>query len=265
MTTSVIIIPVLNNPELSLQTLRSAHRQLGGSSLILVIDQGSDQPTKAMLESYATPTVLIWRHVPPLPSLAATWNAALTFAWRIGAEDALVLNNDVEIAPEYYRYLRQYVQAENLLFLSGIGVRPEEYTGTLPPDPGALQHHPDFSAYLITRECHQRFPFDENFVPAYCEDVDLHRRIMLAGDGHRIGKVNYPFAHHGSSTLKTFSEEQRQAWEDKITKGSRAYYQEKWGGPVNQERWCTPFGGPLANSDTATTDHLRKALHGQAL
>ncbi len=100
---------------------------------------------------------------------------------------------------------------------------------------------PDFSCFLISRACHWKYAFDENFVPAFCEDLDYHRRLMLAGDGHKIFSVNVPYLHYASQTLKTSTPEARAAIERRIGQ-SRAYYERKWGGPVNAEIFWAPFG-----------------------
>lgn len=258
---SLVIIPVLANLDLSIRAIYSALNQ-SVDPTVLVIDQGSDPDVRAGLElaSKQTQKIRLWRHFPRLPSLAATWNCALQYAWDSGHQDALVVNNDVELPREYYRQLRMRMEAEHgCLFLSGVGVNPGQ--STLVGDDIVLttkfELHPDFSAFLITRACHRKYPFDEQFIPAYCEDLDLHRRALIAGDGHRIGKINVPFIHHSSATLKSLSPEKNAKLSAQISAGSRAYYFRKWGGPVNEEKFLTPFGAhepPDGASCTSTPD-----------
>jgi glycosyltransferase involved in cell wall biosynthesis len=67
---------------------------------ILVVNQGVDDDFRDELERIAEAhpeRVFVWHHVPPLPSLAATWNRALDFVWAVGGEVALVVNNDVRV------------------------------------------------------------------------------------------------------------------------------------------------------------------------
>jgi len=79
---------------------------------------------------------------------------------------------------------------------------------------------------------------------------------MLAGDGHAIFRVNLPFLHYGSMTLKTIGN--RAEVEGAITRGSRAYYARKWGGPVNQETYRQPFDSTFVVEDgSATTPYLQ--------
>jgi len=127
------------------------------------------------------------------------------------------------------------------LFVSAVGVAPEQFSPEFEPFDQHARGGPDFSCFLISRACHHRFQFDEGFVPAFCEDLDYHRRLMLAGEGHRIFSVNLPYLHYGSATLKAMEPGARATVEEKIERQSRAYYQRKWGGPVNAERFVRPF------------------------
>jgi hypothetical protein len=151
------------------------------------------------------------------------------------------------------------------LFVSAVGVTPAQF----PPATQAIQINagqkggPDFSCFLISRACHDRFQFDEAFTPCFLEDLDYHRRLMLAGEGARIFGVALPYLHYGSMTLKTIPN--RAQVEAAIVAGSRAYYRKKWGGDCNQETFLQPFGGgwsePAKVEDgTATTPYLQAHL-----
>jgi hypothetical protein len=83
---------------------------------------------------------------------------------------------------------------------------------------------------------------------------------MLGGDGARIYSVNIPYLHYASSTLKNYTEAEMAAFQQRVGQ-SRGYYARKWGGPVNQETFCTPFGWltgvPLCN---VTTPELQRRV-----
>jgi hypothetical protein len=172
---------------------------------ILVVNQGVDDDFRDELERIAEAhpeRVFVWHHVPPLPSLAATWNRALDFVWAVGGEVALVVNNDVRVPRQLVEILATVRRRTDALFVSAVGVREPDYqsarvhlteeidaltwadeTGDgYPTAPGG----PDFSCFLIAIECHAAYRFDEGFVPAYCEDLDYHRRVLLAGGGPRL-------------------------------------------------------------------------------
>jgi hypothetical protein len=213
--------------------------------------------------------VFPWRHNPPLPSLAATWNTALDFVWASGGQHAMVCNNDIRLRPWTYDRLL-YAQGETgALFVSAVN-HPEGYeknTGVDYDDINLLHRGgPDFSCYLLTKEGHEKYRFDESYIPAYCEDLDMHRRYMLGGDGSRIFSVAIPYLHvdNGSGTLKSFSPERREQFDIAVANGSRKYYEAKWGGGVNAEKFIWPFGvvAPVVHCENhcVTTPELQ--AHG---
>lgn len=260
-----IIMPVLGAPELTEAAIADCLAQTVQAKL-LIINQGVDREFRRRLEAIAeeyADRILLWSHDPCLPSLSATWNTALRFVWTCGGEEALVVNNDVRLSPSTYEYLRLVAHQTMALFVSAVGVTAVQFQETEMPSgaqfvelaqTGAIGG-PDFSCFLITEACHWKYPFDEGFVPAYCEDLDLHRRMMLGGDGERIFSINLPFHHvgGGSGTLKSFSAEQRAAHEARIGQ-SRAHYARKWGGPVNQETYTIPFDARTAQTGVTTPE-----------
>lgn len=230
---------------------------------VLVINNASTSEIRQKLEEWAErePRLLLWNHEPPLMSLSAQWNAALDMVWAAGGEEALVANNDLKMSPQTYEVLRTVLVRTGALFVSAVGVTPDQYnptvvTGDLLMGAGIewdstpfeitsveriKKGGPDFSCFLISRQCHQQFRFDEAIIPLFAEDLDFHRRLMLAGLGEKIFSVNLPYLHFASRTLKGMDPVARAQLEQRITLGARAYYARKWG-PVNQETFLTPFG-----------------------
>jgi hypothetical protein len=250
------VMPILANRDLTMSAIASCLAQTVPVRLLL-INQGVEDPFRDELERLAEAypeQILLWSHQPPLPSLAATWNRALRFVWATGGDRALVVNNDVELHRETVYGLTSVFGHTQALFVSAVGVTAEQFNPAAPldtawftaPDAEGWWHPvapggPDFSCFLISRACHERFAFDEAFTPAFCEDLDMHRRLMLAGEGCRIFSINLPFLHHSSQTLKSVDAGKRARLEQGIAAGSRAYYEKKWGGPVNQEIFWLPF------------------------
>lgn len=250
------IMPFVDCWEQTQQAVHDVLKQQGVETRLLLIDNGSSAETRQLVEQHTVPpAVLVWHHDPPMSSLAATWNAALDFVWAAGGDCAWVCNNDVRLHRDTVWFLRDIQVATNALFVSAVGVTGEQfYAATVSAkrdiihgneivfDPAA-RGGPDFSCYLISKECHELKRFDENFTPAYCEDLDYHRRLMLAGEGSRIFSINVPYLHvdNGSGTLKSWEPERRARFEEQVGKGSRRYYELKWGGPVNEERFLFPF------------------------
>ena len=68
------------------------------------------------------------------------------------------------------------------------------------PERKSLTYGPDFSAFLIRRECWEEVgPFEEQMV-LYCQDCDYDIRARRLGIP--LWKSNMPFYHVNSQTLK---------------------------------------------------------------
>lgn len=252
---------------------------------LLLLDNGSQPEGRALAEELrvAHPQhVLPWHHDPPFPALAAVWNRALRWAWEAGADQALVVNNDVRLAPWTYALLREVQQRTNALVVTAVGVTPPQFETYLAQGPesavtalgvptesrkdgirpeGYSYGGPDFSCFLMTKECHDAFQFDEGFVPAYFEDLDLHRRMLLGGAGQRIFGVNLPFLHYGSATINR-TEDIKRAWPPRFA-ACREYYARKWGGDGNVETFTRPFDEASAQADVMTPLLQQRVANGR--
>jgi len=250
-----VVMPILNNLQMSLDAIGDCLNQSVPTRLLL-INQGSDTEVREALEREAElrpDRIFLWSHVPSLPSLSASWNRALDFVWSTGGTEALVVNNDVRISSGTVEYLQKSLHRTSALFVSAVAVAEVQYDPAVLFDIDRLisqRGGPDFSCYLISKAGHQQYRFDENFIPCYTEDLDLHRRFMLGGDGDKIFSVNLPYLHFASGTLKDMTPEKRAAKERAIGQ-SRAYYERKWGGPVNQEIFFSPFDQGVEGISTA--------------
>lgn len=255
------VMPYLGNLNQTYAAVCDVLAQTIADVRLFLINQGGEK-----LEGIDDPRVYHVAHVPILPSLAATWNLALRTVWDTGEDQALVVNNDVRVHPELYEALRITQAVTGGLLVSAVNVGEAwSEVQTRPILPLSVNFPestggPDFSCFLITKACHEQYPFDEGFAPAYCEDLDYHRRLMLAGHREKIFSVNLPFLHYASGTLKGMTEEQRMRHEAAISAGSRAHYVAKWGGGVNQERYTRPFD-PTSDQDGVTTPELQHARH----
>jgi GT2 family glycosyltransferase len=258
MTHHWIIMPFVDNLEMTQAALQDCLAQSLPDVAVLLIDQGSTPENHERVWEWQDPRVYLWTHQPPLLSLAATWNQALRFVWEQGNHEALVVNNDVRLHRRTYEVLGMVQQDERSWFTTAVGVREGQYTPEedldraiftdghgregaryTPAGKAIAKGGPDFSCYLITQECHRWLQFDESFIPAYHEDNDYHRRLQLAGFGDRIFGVNLPFLHYGSATINR-SEKAKAAWAPKFA-ACQAYYVSKWGGLPGHEIFTYPF------------------------
>lgn len=276
-----VVMPIMAGPEISRAAISDVLAQSIPVRLLII---GQDCPA-SMREEYeklaeADDRVLYWHHSPTLPSLAATWNRALRFVWSTGATEAVVVNNDVRLHTKMFEWLRAYMGHMDCLFLSGVGVTAEQFEAYDGAEPGFAggpdadgwgypkeKGGPDFSCYMISRNGHEKYPFDELLIPAFTEDLDLHRRMLLNGDGERIFSINLPYLHvgHGSQTLKSMTPEARQKREQMINQGSRAHYARKWGsGGVNHETFTLPFDPESAQAGVTTPELQRRVQKAEA-
>ena len=274
-----VIMPVLGAEDLTDTAIADVLAQTIPVKL-LIVNQGVETAFRERLERIAEQypdRIFLWSHVPPLPSLSASWNRALRFVWETGGTEALVVNNDVRLHPRTI-HLLQYAKSyatqgtDAPYFVTAVGVTEAQFDSqkdwavmardlfiNAEPVGDSLQKGgPDFSCFLISKEGHWKYPFDEKFIPAYAEDCDMHRRYMLSGDGEKIFSINLPYLHYASGTLKSLDPDARRHLEQQLGQ-SRAYYARKWGGPVNGERWTIPFD---ASTDQAgvTNPELQRAI-----
>jgi len=130
----------------------------------------------------------------------------------------------------------------------------ERLSGMVQPGP-AVYHLDGFAAFAVTPDVIARVGlFDENFVPAYYEDNDYHRRCGLLGVPTE--QVPNGMTHVRSAVLKGsqhYQDENRRTFPMNAD-----YYRRKWGGLPGQETFSTPFdrGGSPAQWEF---DHARLA------
>jgi GT2 family glycosyltransferase len=175
------------------------------------------------------------------------WNYGIADGFEKGADYVAVLNNDILCHPACLDRLAQRMERNDIAIATALDIRGEvaapEDIFTIPPDAkdgAAESEHPNFSAFMLNRHCWETVGrFDEQFSPAYFEDNDYHRRIVLAG----LRAVVHPpamFYHFGSRT-------QNESCPAPIVSGGafdriRDYYVRKWGGPPGAETFTSPFG-----------------------
>jgi GT2 family glycosyltransferase len=149
------------------------------------------------------------------------WNRGLNFVFNGLRENyCLVVNSDTILSSWFLSSLLSY----DLPFISGVSVDvmsaiqyPSRWENPAPC--------PDFSGFLIRRDCWETVgPFDEAMVH-YASDCDYHVRAHRAG----ITLLNsgVPFYHERSSTLKNADPQDRATISNQAN-ADRQAFRDKW-------------------------------------
>jgi GT2 family glycosyltransferase len=167
--------------------------------------------------------------------VAGSWNEGMRRAQEAGYRYAIITNDDVEFHPGSIMSMYKSIKHSNACLVSACQHGQVGYNGVIP---GA-----DFCCFAI--DIHQLLDkvgtFDENFFPAYYEDNDMHKRMILAGVETLID-MGAPIVHHKSQT-QNFDPNNPVTTPQMFTH-NRAYYEEKWGGTPMSEAYETPFNNP---------------------
>ena len=192
------VMPARGNRCMTKAALDDLLAQDIGTVRPVVIVNGADDGVSPLIHTYGR-SVTALHYYPSHPGVAFAWNRGLEYAFANGAEFAFVVNNDVRLRLDMMRLLA----ADGGAFVTGVGVAPEDYDPTpRRPDPERRRPHPDFSGFLIRRECWEKVgSFDEGYLGSYCEDWNYHVRM------HRAGitaiSIDLPFLHYAAQTIKS--------------------------------------------------------------
>ena len=240
--TNWILCPLRNGLYLTKQAAKTFAAQDIGNVDVLFINNGSTDGTAEWLSSVDAARISCGNL-----SVAQSWNIGLRFLFGFkGAQYidyVLVVNNDVELRPDTYRHLVE----DGGFFVTGVGVddrkaiepgwkwvtdcniggKSEAPHSLWPsPDPTAKRPHPDFSCFLIDRECWDRVgPFDEHCEVAFYEDNLYH--VAMHRKGIAAYCLDLPFFHHGSATIKNADPVERERIQQAAAK-NKEYFHSKW-------------------------------------
>lgn len=207
-----------------------------------VLDDGS---TDGTLEYLRTQPVFLAHY--RQGGVTKLWNRALTTLFhRDWCESVLVINNDIRLRPDTVRLLRD----DGGLFVTCVGTSSgAEWPGSAPS--GERRPHPDFSCFLIRRECWERVgPFDES-MEIYCSDGDYHLRMHRAGI--EAVCIDLPFWHYASGTLKQATPEDRERILARAGMDREAFVK-KWGFAMGSPEYYAAFSQEVGCSPAATVE-----------
>jgi len=227
-----VLILVRNCFELTKRCIESVRAQDVDDLEIWVVDNGSSDGVSEWLHDQED--VCSWEFRENL-GVSKGWNYGLEeqFAFQ-KSKHCLVINNDVVLPPWFYRTLLSY----DAPFVTGVAI------DTMPldePERMPLTPHPDFSAFLIRRECWEKVgKFDEDMV-LYASDCSYHVRA------HRLGvplmKANVPFYHVNSQTMKRANTEEKR-WIQEQANKDRAVFKAKYGCLPGTPEYAKLFSTP---------------------
>lgn len=199
---NAVLILTRNCLELTKRCVESVRNQ-DVPTYRLFVDNGSSDGTKEWIRQQTGDGVVDWSEN---RGVSRGWNEGISHLFRFlfdhkPVDHILVIGNDTVLAPWTYSALL----SANVPFVTGVDVGMSPLPDK--PDVFPLSPHPDFSCFLIRRECWEKVgPFDERMVN-YVGDCDYHVRA------HRLGiplyKANIPYNHERSSTMKRASAEDR--------------------------------------------------------
>lgn len=202
------------------------------STQLLIMDDGSTDGTFEYLRTVDRLGLCGYRH----KGVSYLWNQVLSylFSEQAGSYPAvLVINNDIRLRPDAARLLL----ADGGQFVTCVGTSSgAQFPGGEPTL--SRRPHPDFSCFLIRRECWERVgQFDES-MRIYCSDGDYHLRMHQAGIEAYC--LDVPFWHEASGTLKHSSEEDQKrilarAGEDRVA------FERKWGCAMGSKEYYKLF------------------------
>lgn len=179
--------------------------------------------------------------------LSRAWNRGIRRAKELGFDLVFIPNLDVVFHPKTLDNLVKHAvkHPKSVIVASVVHETFESFKDAKLIDkyqPGLGRS--SMSSFLVRiSEWEKIGDFDEIFEPAYYEDDDYSRRLVLAKAefGTALDSV---FFHRISQTLQNDSE-LHSNW-NPIFEQNAKRYREKWGGPVGEEKFVTPYGVPPA-------------------
>lgn len=182
-------------------------------------------------------------------SVSKGWNDGIQKAIDVDCDYVLVINDDIVMKRNAIDRLVAFAEAHPEFTIWSMGGTPDYFNIDNCEEDENFSEHPNFSAFMVRKDFFSNVgKFDENIVPAYFEDNDMHARLALANKKAVIyGGAR--FFHFGSRT--TNSDEDYRALMPPLFKANNDYFIRKWGrgtcGEVDEMRdtyFKTPFNDP---------------------
>jgi GT2 family glycosyltransferase len=169
--------------------------------------------------------------------VAASWNEGMRRSLELGNQYAIITNDDVRFSPNAIKEMYDTIKYKTSAVLVSPNQNPFE------GDPEMHEGGADFYCFMvdIPKLIEKVGWFDENIFPAYFEDNDMHRRLILANAKTYL----LPHIHvsHVGSATQNF-EPGNPVVPPHVFEKNRSYFIEKWGGHPWSEQYSNPFNNP---------------------
>ena len=146
--------------------------------------------------------------------VSGSWNMIMDYAEKVKGTHVLMLNDDIYLGKS----------EEEIKTISRLW------------NPEFLCTELNWCSFILSVDAYLKVgKFDEKFFPAYFEDNDYFRRMLLTGVNITNNAMLNPAIYRNSMTIQK-SPELNNGFEK-----NRQYYISKWGGQPTQETFATPF------------------------
>lgn len=183
-------------------------------------------------------------------SVSQAWNKGIEEGSKAGCDYILAINTDIVFKSNAIDRLVNFAETHpEAVLWTMTECRDSASLESCPEDESFLVQ-PNFSCFMVKSDFFRHVgKFDENFIPAYCEDGDMHARIELAGlKAYSYGGAK--FYHFGSKTIK--SDQELLNKNAQTYPKCQLYFLEKWGhimvNDVDQMKGAY-FGHPYNEED----------------
>lgn len=163
-------------------------------------------------------------------SVSKAWNLGIEKAKELECDYVLVINTDIVFKSNAIDRLVVFAQEHSEAAMWTMAEYADLALIEEANEDENFSEHPHFSCFMVKADFFDNVgKFDENFVPAYCEDGDMHARLALA-DKKAYVYGGARFYHFGSRTIKSDT----QAWmsNTQTFPKNQQYFLEKWGHPI---------------------------------
>ena len=174
--------------------------------------------------------------------LSAAWNIGAQACFDKGCHYVLIVNDDILLNMHTIGNMVKFFRETECVLVTAHNMRgliePDAILNTVFDEDASFYEAPDFSCFMITESTLTKVGlFDASFTPAYFEDNDYHRRIILGG--YKAFKcMNAKFYHYGSQTQNSVS---NGIVTSPMFDKNRNHYVEKWGGVPGEEKFEHPY------------------------